>query len=288
MKKFLLWIIAMLAGWVFFVFAQTPALSRLFGLLDTAIENDRAVADAVLQVLDTYESKADAAKKSLISQIRSHINKKLISLTAVPQVAEKPPVPAGYKVLSDAQIDEALSVIHMQWDASAPIVVMEFLDFQCPYCARQHNDKVLDELRNVEFPGKVRTAAVMFPLTGQRHELATQAAESAECAYIQWGNSVFYAHKAWLYANGLKPTMSIIRTVASNNGLDPVRMQACIDEGIASAPVQAQKNLWRRLGVSGTPWSVILDTRNGAYKTLRGAVPIEIFMDVTTQLLRSE
>jgi protein-disulfide isomerase len=62
---------------------------------------------------------------------------------------------------------------------------MEFLDFQCPYCKRQHDDEVLDELREVEFLGKVRTAAVMFPLTGKWHELATQAAESAECAYIQ-------------------------------------------------------------------------------------------------------
>ena len=62
---------------------------------------------------------------------------------------------------------------------------MEFLDFQCPYCKRQHDNKVLDELRNVEFPGDVRTAAVMFPLTGKWHELATQAAESAECAFIQ-------------------------------------------------------------------------------------------------------
>jgi protein-disulfide isomerase len=62
---------------------------------------------------------------------------------------------------------------------------MEFLDFQCPYCKRQHTDNVLNEPREVEFPGKVRTAAVNFPLTGKRHELATQAAESAQCAFMQ-------------------------------------------------------------------------------------------------------
>gem|GEM_PF-6435579 len=52
--------------------------------------------------------------------------------------------------------------------------------------------------------------------------------------------------------------------------------------------MQNQKQIGRSLGVSGTPGSVILDTRNGAYKTIRGAVPIEVFMDIVKQLYTSK
>gem|GEM_PF-6746155 len=153
-------------------------------MLDDAIDKNPAVAETVLGILDSYETRVDVAKKTLIAQIRNFINDKVQENAGVifdPSI----PIPPGYRTLPEDQINEILESVHELGDETSPIVVMEFLDFQCPYCKRQHDDKVLSELRNVEFPGQVRTAAVMFPLTGKRHELATQAAESAECAFIQ-------------------------------------------------------------------------------------------------------
>ena len=263
---------------------QWDKMTLLYGLLDSFVQNSPDKVDILLDRLDSYE-RADIAdeKKKIILQIRTYIQTKLAQV-ANPQLAQ---APAGYATIPADELQWVLDVLHIEWDESAPIVVIEFLDFQCPYCRTQHRNQVLDELRDVEFPGKVRTAAAMFPLSGKRHELAQVAAESAECAYIQWGIDIYMAHKSWLYAAGLQPTMSIIRRVASNNGLDADRLQACVDEWYGTAWVAAQKNLGIALWVRGTPGSVILDTRSGAYKTIRGAVPIEVFMDEIEFLYKS-
>ncbi len=280
MKKIFLSMIWFCAFIIGVVFAQNPALDKLYSLLDASIQKDPAVAELVLTTLSKYESKVSKSKKVLISQIRTFVQAKYAQYTA-------PKVPEWFKIMTQENLAFIKDNIHILWEDTSPILVMEFLDFQCPNCQMQHNNQVLNELRNVEFPGQVRTAAVMFPLTWKRHELATQAAESAECAYMQWWIEIFYEHKSGLYANWLVPTMDIIRKVAQNNWLDPVRMQACIDEWIATQSVQIQQQIWRDLWVSGTPGSVIVDTRNGAYRTLRGAVQIEVFMDMIKRLLKS-
>ncbi len=278
MKKIMFRFFSSMIWLLSIVFAQNSALSQLYTLLDQAITKNPQTAEVLLDTLDIYQNKTQNTEKlRLIQQIRAFIQTKYNQATL-------PKIPAWWKSMPVDNIDNVLDNIHMEGPLNAPYVVMEFLDFQCPYCKRQHNDKILDELREVEFPWKVRTAAVMFPLTGKRHELAQQAALSAECAFVQWWSEIFYAHKAWLYAAWLQPTMSVIRTVAANNWLDPVKMQACIDEEITAQAVRAQKNLWLSLGVSGTPWSVILDTRSWAYKTIRWAVPIDVFMDTILKL----
>ncbi len=288
MKQIFLWLLWIVFGVLSLsVYAQTGVqwdqMARLYGLIDVLVQNTPDKAQIVLDTLDSYDRPdTSSAKKRIIVQIRTYIQAKLAQATA--PVATPP---AGYPTIPGDQLEWVLDVLHMEWDESAPIVVMEFLDFQCPYCKRQNDNKVLDELRDVEFPGKVRTAAAMFPLTGKRHELAQVAAESAECAHIQWGIDTYMAHKSGLYARGLLPTMNIIRRVAADNGLDADRLQACVDEWYGTAWVAAQKNLGIALWVRGTPGSVILDTRSGAYKTIRGAVPIEVFMDEIEFLYKS-
>lgn len=278
MKKIVFVILWVLVWMMSFSFAQSSALTQLYTLLDSVITKNPQTAQVVLETLDTYEQKIlDEKRLRLITQIRTFVQSKYAQATL-------PKIPAGRKSIPLQDVEEILKIVHTKWSEDAPYLLMEFLDFQCPYCKRQHDDNILDELREVEFPEKLRTAAVMFPLTGKRHELAQQAAQSAECAYVQWWNDVFYAHKSGLYAAWLQPTMNIIRSVAQNNWLDPVRMQACIDESITAQAVQQQKNIGLSLWVSGTPWSVVMDTRSGAYKTIRGAVPIDVFMDTILKL----
>lgn len=276
MKKIFLWIICAIFAVMSIALAQNPALTRLYSLLDDVLVSNPAATTIILSKLDELESRAmDPAKVDLIDQIRTYV----LTQKTVSARAEIVTVPDGYASVLLSSIPSILETVHELWSDDAPIIVIEFLDFQCPYCKRQHDNKLLSELREVEFPGKVRTAAAMFPLTGKRHEYSQQAAESAECAYIQWGIEAFYDHKTWLYANGIVPTMDIIRRVASNNGLDADQMETCIAEWHGTQWVLAQKNLWISFGVRGTPYSVVLDTRSWAYKLMRGAVPIEVFMD---------
>lgn len=258
------------------VSAQNPALTRLYELLDLSMISNLTAMDIIHATLDSYEVSATTkVQLDTIDQIRTHISAQKIAIARSKIIT----VPDGYPSVSLSSMDAIFDTVHTLWSTNAPIMVIEFLDFQCPYCKKQHDNKLLSELRDVEFPGKVRTAAAMFPLTGKRHEYSQLSAESAECAYVQWGMESFYNHKTGLYAHGIVPTMDVIKRVATSNGLDANTMEACITEWDTAQAVLAQKNLGASFGVRGTPYSVVLDTRSWAYKLLRGAVPIEIFMD---------
>lgn len=193
-------------------------------------------------------------------------------------------LPRWYNRLSPQDMEQMNDIFHFLWDEEAPIRVVEFLDFQCPYCQKQHFNDVLWVLRETEYPWKVRTSAAMFPLTWKRHELAQQAAEWAECTFIQWWSESYYWFKTWSYNAWLKPTMTQIRTVWANIWLDPDRLQACITEWHATASVKLQKNAGIRLWVRGTPWTVIIDSRTGAYRSIWWAQWPEWFMPTIEQL----
>ena len=78
------------------------------------------------------------------------------------------------------------SSFHFQGNEGIPLLVVEFADFQCPYCQQQAKSNLLEELRIV-YPHTVRTAFGHFPLGGSYHVLAEDAAIGAECIYEQVG-----------------------------------------------------------------------------------------------------
>lgn len=273
MKYFLtslLWILSL----GMFTVAQQADLTKLYTLLDRVIHEDRSRAEVILETLSTFQSQTqDQEKLALIESIRSYIDTKL-----------NPPIPVWYTRMPAHTLDTLSNIVHLQWPSDAPIAVIEFVDFQCPYCQKQHFNKILDNLREIEYPGKVRTAVAMFPLSGKRHELAQQAAESAECAFIQWGIDAYYWHKEYLYNQWLQPTEYRIKNAAKSVWLDPDRLRACVSEWHATARVANQKNLGIWLWVRWTPGTVVVDTRSWAYKTVRGAVGIESFMPIVEEL----
>lgn len=232
----------------------------------------------------------DVAKRQLLDSISTYIQSRVGAQNTKKRFAIGSHIdqaPAWYKTLSMQQMMNLSGVVHVQWDDQWPIWVLEFIDFQCPFCQRQHNNRVLEKLTYEEYPWKVRSAAVMFPLTGKWHELATDAAESAECAYRQGGVEAFYAHKDGLYAAWLQPWPNTIARVAKNNWLDADALKACMDNGDASDAVQAQKNLWRRMWITWTPGTVVIDMRTWAYQVIKWAVPMERFMPVIERLYKS-
>jgi protein-disulfide isomerase len=154
----------------------------------------------------------------------------------------------------------------------APVTIVEFSDYQCPYC-RQAED-VLARI-SAEYGERVRVIYRDFPL--DFHAGARPAAEAARCAgesgrFWEYHDLLFVAQPAFSRANLL--------TYARRLDLDVPRFAACLDSGRFRAAVDRDLEEGLGLGVRGTPTFFI----NG--QRLVGAQPIESFRQAVDRALR--
>lgn len=155
----------------------------------------------------------------------------------------------------------------------APVTIVEFSDYQCPYCQRWYQ-QVLTRLL-AEYPGQIRFVYRDFPLT-QIHPGAQPAAEAAECAddqgkYWDYHNALFSGNYAFDRAGFLQ--------IAADIGLDAAEFTACIDSGKHASEVLGDLQDGVSIGVQSTPTFYI----NG-FK-VEGALPYESFKNLIDQIL---
>lgn len=130
--------------------------------------------------------------------------------------------------------------------AGAPVQVVEFADFQCPYCARF--EQRLSEIRQ-RHGDKVAVTFVHSPLSS--HEQAEHAARAAECAHIQ---GQFTAMKAVLFERqAILGTASWIELAQQAKVPDVEQFQACLDRTEPVERVVQGKLLTAKFGLRGTP-----------------------------------
>lgn len=130
------------------------------------------------------------------------------------------------------------------------VTVVEFLDFQCPYCRAE--EPVLDGVV-AGFGADVRVVFKHFPLPATIHPYAWQAAIAAECAHRQ---TRFWELHDLLLTTALDD--ATLRADAGQvPGLDVVAWEACLDAVATSAVVDADVALGTELGVPGTPAFVV-------------------------------
>jgi len=151
--------------------------------------------------------------------------------------------------------------------ADAPITIVAFSDFQCPYCSRG-----AETLREVQkaYPQKVRIVFRNYPLSF--HPDAPRAAEAALCAHEQ---GQFWAMHDALFAQQQDLSEENLRKVARGvPGMDAARFNACFKSRSQQARVEADKADAEKAGVRGTPAFFV----NG--RRISGAQPLEVFRDV--------
>jgi len=158
----------------------------------------------------------------------------------------------------------------------APITIIEFSDFQCPYCARWH-EQVFLRLRE-EYPDTIRVVYRDFPLTSI-HPEAVPAAEAANCAgeqgaYWEFHDALFSGE------NGLGK--EAYTSYASDLGLDMEGFTECIESGRHNDEIMADLNYAAELGVQSTPTFFL----NGL--PIVGAQPYEVFKQIIEQELAGE
>lgn len=130
-------------------------------------------------------------------------------------------------------------------DASAPVTIVEFTDFQCPACAAMH--PVLDEVLT-SYGNKVRLVVRDFPLN--QHENARKAAEAANAANAQ---GKFFEYIALLFKNQKALDVPSLKKYASDLGLDRARFDAALDRGLYAAEVKKDVSDGELYGVGSTP-----------------------------------
>lgn len=151
--------------------------------------------------------------------------------------------------------------------ASAPVTIIEYADYQCPFCSR-----ALPTLKQVEerYQGKVRFVFRDFPLT-PLHPLAGKAAEAGLCADDQ---GKFWPMHDRIFSDASKLGVDDLKKHAADLGLDTASFATCLDSGKHTATWQKSLQEGQGYGLSGTPSFFI----NG--RLVVGARPFDTFAQV--------
>ena len=170
--------------------------------------------------------------------------------TAKPGQPSKPEAPKEVLVSFDDD--------YIKGDPKAPVTIVEFSDYQCPYCRKFHNEVLPKIQEEYISKGKVRYIFRDFPLSF--HKLAIPAAVAANCAGEQ---GKYWEMNDFLFANPGKLDPAKIIPEAEGLGLDKAKFEACVNDDSKKAEVDADFNAGRKYGVRGTPSLFIGKTGDG-------------------------
>lgn len=149
----------------------------------------------------------------------------------------------------------------------AKVTVVEFSDFECPYCSKAA--KVTEQLRK-EYGDKIRFVFRQFPLSF--HKNAKPAAEAALAAHAQ---GKFWEYHDVLFENSRKLDKESLAEYAKKTGLDEKKVTAALDGGTYGAAVDNDVKLGNDIAVSGTPTMFVNGKRIGNptdFKTVSDAI----------------
>ena len=153
----------------------------------------------------------------------------------------------------------------------APVVIVEFSDFECPYC--QQATTTMDALLE-RYPDEIRFVYRDFPLPN--HPNAFKAAEAGHCAHEQ---GQFWPFHDKLFATQDALDVESLKAYADELGLDGDAFGACLDDARYAESVNDEMDAGRRLGASSTPTLFI----NG--RPVFGALPLDFFDEMVREEL---
>ncbi len=155
-------------------------------------------------------------------------------------------------------------------ESDAPLTIIEFSDYQCPFCARFFTQTLpLIEEQYIK-TGKVKLVYKDFPLNSI-HSEAQKAAEAARCVREQKGDEGYFKMHDKLFENQQDLSVENYKKWARSLGVIGAKFDKCLDEGIYADAVEDELAYGESLGVTGTPAFFI----NG--KLISGAQPFDVF-----------
>lgn len=196
------------------------------------------------------------------------------SAQPAPQIPQQPPPPpAGDIPAIDPKVD------HIRGDVNAEITIVEYSDFECPFCQRHH--PTMQQLVD-EYKGKVNWVYRHFPLSF--HPNAEPAAIASECAAEIGGNDAF-----WKFTDKVFETQGEwnYESYAKDIGLDAAKFKECVASGKWKQHVQDDTNGGSQGGIQGTPGNIVMSNKTKEKRLVSGAQPTQNFKTVIDELLGS-
>jgi protein-disulfide isomerase len=204
----------------------------------------------------------------------------LDELKAIRKTLETRPVaPAQPAAQAPAPVDDKVNVAFSPGGFSvgkdnAPLVLVEYTDYECPFCQRYHNDSFEKIKANFVDTGKIRYISRDFPLPF--HQNARRSATAARCAAEQ---GKFWELRHTMIVNASQLQADKLGGYAQQASLDVPKFQACVDSDKFKAAIDKDIAEGSSAGVNGTPSFVLGRIENGKLQGVRmvGAMPYAQF-----------
>jgi len=165
-----------------------------------------------------------------------------------------------------------------QGSDKAKVTIVEFCDFQCPFCDRYFKETYPEIVKKYVDTGKVKYVFRNFPLP--MHADAAGAANAAECVRDQGGDKMFFQYHDTLFTNQSDLSVPKLKEYASTLSIDQQKFAACVDGNTNADKVTKDFTEGGKYGVQGTPMFFI----NGM--PLSGAQPLAKFETAIADALK--
>jgi len=191
-----------------------------------------------------------------LNQDKKALAEASLAVPSKPEVQRQAPLPAKVEVQVSRED-------HFRGDPNALVTIVEFSDFQCPYCSSFHQTMLKI---TQDFPNEVKWVYKHFPLDSI-HPFARKAAEASECATDQ---NKFWEYTDELFVKQSQISPALFTEIAGTTGLDINQFNSCLESGKYASKVEADYQQGIKAGVRGTPGGFI----NGQ-TLVGGAVPYD-------------
>jgi protein-disulfide isomerase len=204
------------------------------------------------------------------------------SATVAPTGSQQAPLPTQQKIQS-VSLDGAITM----GTQDAPVTIVEFSDFQCPFCKRHFEDSFDQIEQEYVSMGKVRYVYKHYPLDS--HQNAKQAAVAAECAneqgkFWEYHDVLFQKQTEW-ETQDANTSATTFKKYATDLGLNAGSFNTCLDSNKYEEKVDKELQEGSTYGVSGTPTFFIGNEQQG-YTLVEGAQPFTALKQTIDQALQ--
>ncbi|TKB49503.1 disulfide bond formation protein DsbA [Ferrimonas sediminicola] len=160
---------------------------------------------------------------------------------------------------------------HFYGNPDAPITLIEYSDFECPYCKRFHpTARELVDQSQGQINWVYRHCPLRFHNPG-----AQKQAEASECAFEQGGDPAFWRFADALYertqSGGKGFPLDQLRPLAEEQGLDGQAFQSCLENGRYAGRVNEDLLEVSKIGITGTPGNILFHNASGEVSLISGA-----------------
>lgn len=204
--------------------------------------------------VDKLEKAASAAKSNVVAQANAPVAPQQAppepkrDLNAIPPVSDKD---------------------HVLGNKNADIVLVEYSDFECPYCKRF--DESMQQVVK-DYGNKVAWVYRHYPLGF--HAKAQKSAEASECANELGGNDKFWKMSSLIFEKMPALELTQLPDLAAQLGMNKQKFQQCLDSGKYAQHIKEDMDGGSKAGITGTPGTVII-AKNGKRDFIGGALPAE-------------